>query len=78
MIQRISILEFLSQSSDHIIIDVRSPLEFAQGHIPKAKNVALFSDHERAVVGTLYKHAGKQQAILEGLQLVGPKLAVFV
>jgi tRNA 2-selenouridine synthase len=78
MIQRVSVLEFLSQSPEHLIIDVRSPLEFEQGHIPGAKNIALFSDEERAVVGTLYKQAGKQQAILQGLHVVGPKLATFV
>ena len=78
MIQRVSISEFLSQVQDHLMIDVRSPLEFAQGHIPGAVNIALFSDAERAVVGTLYKQAGKQQAIVQGLAVVGPKLAVFV
>lgn len=78
MIQRVSISEFLLQSAEHLIIDVRSPLEFLQGRIPGAQNIALFSDDERAVVGTLYKQAGKQQAILQGLQVVGPKLATFV
>ena len=78
MIQRVLISEFLAQSQDHLIIDVRSPLEYVQGHIPGAKNVALFTDDERAMVGTLYKQVGKQAAILQGLQLVGPKLADFV
>ena len=78
MIQPLLISEFLAQAVDHLIIDVRSPLEYAQGNIPGAKNIALFTDDERAVVGTLYKQAGKQQAILQGLQLVGPKLADFV
>ena len=78
MIQRVSILDFLSQSSDSLIIDVRSPLEYEKGHIPGAKNIALFTNDERAVVGTLYKQLGKQQAVLQGLELVGPKLASFV
>lgn len=60
------------------MIDVRSPGEFTQGHIPGAFNLPLFSDGERAVVGTLYKQAGRQQALLEGLRLVGPKLAGLV
>ena len=78
MIQRVSISEFLSQSPGHLIVDVRSPLEYQKGHIPGAQNIALFSDDERAVIGTLYKQAGKQEAILQGLQLVGPKLFTFV
>ena len=60
------------------IIDVRSPGEFARGHIPGAVNVPLFEDAERAVVGTLYKQTGRDAAVLEGLRIVGPKLAAIV
>ncbi len=58
--------------------DVRSPGEFAKGHIPGAVNIPLFSDDERAQVGTCYKQQGQQQAIDLGLELVGPKMAGFV
>ena len=34
------------------VIDVRSPGEFKQGHIPGAHNLPLFTNEERAVVGT--------------------------
>ena len=44
------------------VIDVRSPGEFGQGCIPGAVSVPLFSDHERAVVGTIYKHQGREAA----------------
>jgi tRNA 2-selenouridine synthase len=37
------------------VIDVRSPLEFAEDHIPGAVNAPVLSNEERAVVGTLYK-----------------------
>lgn len=60
------------------VIDVRSPAEFARGHIPGAVNVPLFSDAERAVVGTLYKQQSRDAAVLEGLRIVGPKLASIV
>lgn len=59
------------------VLDVRSPAEFAQGHIPGARNLPLFSDHERAEVGLTYKQRGSQQAVRAGLALVGPKLAVL-
>ncbi|MBM5813175.1 MAG: tRNA 2-selenouridine(34) synthase MnmH [Cyanobacteria bacterium M_DeepCast_100m_m1_067] len=59
------------------IVDVRSPQEFAQGHIPGAHNLPLFSDDERAQVGTCYKHEGRPAAIQLGLELVGPKLAAL-
>lgn len=60
------------------IIDVRSPAEFAQGHIPGAFNVPLFDDNERAEIGILYKKAGKLAAILRGLDIVGPKMSGFI
>ncbi|MFN9924640.1 MAG: tRNA 2-selenouridine(34) synthase MnmH [Cyanobacteriota bacterium] len=56
------------------IVDVRSPAEFAQGHIPGACNLPLFDDAERAEVGTLYHQQGRQAAVLRGLALVGPRL----
>jgi tRNA 2-selenouridine synthase len=64
---------FLSHAGP--VVDVRSPQEFAQGHIPGAHNLPLFSDEERAQVGTCYKQAGRRAAVQLGLELVGPKLA---
>lgn len=60
------------------ILDVRSPSEYGQGHLPEAISFPLFSDQERAQVGTCYKHQGKETAIELGLELVGPKLAKLV
>ncbi|MEM6252408.1 MAG: tRNA 2-selenouridine(34) synthase MnmH [Cyanobacteria bacterium P01_D01_bin.156] len=60
------------------ILDVRSPGEYAQGHLPNAVSFPLFSDEERAQVGTCYKQQGKETAIEVGLELVGPKMAELV
>jgi tRNA 2-selenouridine synthase len=57
------------------ILDVRSPAEFAQGHIPGATSLPLFSNEERAEIGTLYKQSGRTAAVQRGLALVGPRLA---
>jgi tRNA 2-selenouridine synthase len=57
------------------LLDVRASSEYAQGHIPGARNLPLFSDAERAAVGTAYKQQGRQEAIQLGLVLVGPRLA---
>jgi tRNA 2-selenouridine synthase len=70
--------EFLATLPERTLLDVRSPGEYAQGHIPGALNFPLFSDAERAAVGTLYKQVGKEAAVLKGLEFVGPKLADFV
>ena len=66
-------IETYLKSDSRPTIDVRSPGEFAAGHIPGAVNVPLFSDEERAQVGIAYKHQGRKHAIGVGLRLVGMK-----
>ncbi|TAM07711.1 MAG: tRNA 2-selenouridine(34) synthase MnmH, partial [Paraburkholderia sp.] len=39
------------------IIDVRTPLEYAEDHIPGAINAPVMSNEERVIVGTLYKQS---------------------
>ncbi|MFM9944698.1 MAG: tRNA 2-selenouridine(34) synthase MnmH [Bacteroidia bacterium] len=70
----LSVNDFLLASSQGIILDVRSPGEYQHGHIPNAISFPIFTDEERAIVGTLYKQKGKTDAILKGLEIVGPKL----
>ena len=57
------------------LVDVRSPAEFLQGHWPGSINIPLFTDEQRAKVGTTYKQQGRDQAIELGLELVGPSLS---
>ncbi len=56
------------------VLDVRSPSEYADGHIPGACSFPLFSDKERARIGTTYKQKNSLQAVLEGLEIVGPRM----
>ncbi len=56
------------------IFDVRSPCEYASGHIPGSHSLPLFTDAERAMIGTVYKQRGRDAAVQLGLQAVGPKL----
>ena len=37
------------------IVDLRSPAEFEEDHLPGAANHPLFGDAERELIGTLYK-----------------------
>ncbi|MBE0646788.1 MAG: tRNA 2-selenouridine(34) synthase MnmH [Bacteroidales bacterium] len=64
---------FLAASESETIVDVRSPAEFQQGHIPGAINIPIFSDEERAEVGTLYVQSGRDHAIIRGLDIILPK-----
>ena len=38
----------------HTVIDVRSPAEFAEDHLPGALNWPVLDDEQRRIVGTLY------------------------
>ncbi len=78
MAKALPINEFLIQSKDSVVIDVRSEGEFQLAHIPGAVNIPLFNNEERAIVGTIYKQQGKEFAVQKGLEYVGPKLANFV
>ncbi|MEL6158513.1 MAG: tRNA 2-selenouridine(34) synthase MnmH [Cyanobacteria bacterium J06627_32] len=60
------------------ILDVRSPREFDQGHIPGAVSFPLFTNEERAQVGTCYKQKSREQAVELGFDLVGPKLGDLI
>ena len=59
-------------------LDVRSPSEFAQGHIPGAVSLPLLDDTERAVVGTAYKQQSRELAIEAALRYVAPKMDAMV
>ncbi len=61
-----------------VLADVRTPGEFAAGHIPGAVNLPLFTNEERTEIGTLYKQVDPQVAFLRGLEVVGPKMRGFV
>lgn len=71
-------LESALQLNDAVCIDVRSPLEYGQGHIPGAVNIPIFNDDERALVGTTYKVSGQEKAKQQGLSIVSPKLPEIV
>ena len=74
--QKISFFTSLFQQKEPFLVDVRSPGEFLSGHIPNAVNIPLFSDEQRAIVGTTYKQEGKKAAIEKGLSLIS--LPLFV
>lgn len=70
--------EFLQKSTGCLIVDVRTPAEYALGHIDCAINIPIFTDEQRVVVGTIYKKQSKELAIEQGLDFVGPKLGDFI
>ena len=74
----IHIDRFMELAEKYPVYDARTPDEFQRGHIPGAINLPLFSDEERAQIGTTYVRKGRDTAILEGLDVVGPKMRRLV
>ena len=77
-IEKINIEYFLELSKYHPVIDVRSPAEYNHARIPGAYSLPLFTDEERAVVGTAYKQESREKAIKHGLDFFGPKMKRMV
>lgn len=57
------------------VIDVRSPSEFAEDHIPGAINCPVLDDAERARIGTLYKQVSPFAARKAGAALAARNIA---
>jgi tRNA 2-selenouridine synthase len=77
-IQKLAIDAFIRLASHHPVLDVRSPAEYLQAHIPMAHNLPLFDDEERKLVGTAYKQESREQAIKIGLDFFGTKMRKMV
>ncbi len=75
---RISVPEFLHLANRAPVFDVRSPGEYAHAHIPGARSLPLFTDSERAIIGTAYKQRSREEAIKHGLDFFGPRMRTMV
>jgi tRNA 2-selenouridine synthase len=78
MIKTIDISVFIALDKTIPVADVRTPAEFEQGHFCGAHNLPLFTNEERVQVGTTYKQVGREQAILLGFDLTGPKWSGYI
>lgn len=78
MIRAVSDLSPAARDSFSAIIDVRSPSEFAQDHIPGAINLPVLDDAERAEVGTLYVQTSRFLARRVGAAKVARNIAAHL
>ncbi|PIC62655.1 tRNA 2-selenouridine(34) synthase MnmH [Sporosarcina sp. P13] len=80
MVRDITLTDALDLQKQHgqTLVDVRSPKEFEEATIPGSINIPIFTDEERAEVGTLYKQAGKEAAMDRGLVIFSQKLPSFI
>jgi tRNA 2-selenouridine synthase len=63
---------------DFVLVDVRSPHEYAEGHAPGSLSLPLLDDRQRAVVGRTYKERGAQQARTVAMDLVSAGLPAYL
>ena len=75
MIRRLAEIDVAALSGFDAIIDVRSPSEFAEDHLPGAVNMPVLDDAERAEVGTEYVQGSKFRARRNGAALVARNIA---
>ena len=73
-IEKIDTDHFLKLSQELRVIDVRSPGEYNHAHIPGAFNVPLFTDKQRAIIGTAYKNQSRQAAVNHGLEFFSERM----
>jgi len=59
---------------NHSLLDVRAPIEYAQGAFPNANNAPLLNNEERHQIGLCYKNLGQEQAIALGHKLVSGEI----
>jgi len=78
MISEINIEDYLQSFADIPTIDVRSPSEFLKGHIPGATSIPLFSDEERAHIGTVYLRQSQEGAMRLGYKYANPKSEYYI
>ncbi len=60
------------------VIDVRSPGEFAEDHLPGAANLPVLDDAERAEVGTIYVQSSKFDARRIGAAYIARNVAAHL
>ncbi len=62
---------------DAVFVDVRSPHEYEEFHIPGAVNVPLFQDEEKKLIGFVYRNKGEDEAKRLGYELASKRLEEF-
>lgn len=71
-------LQDLERAAFDMIIDARSPAEFAEDHLPGAVNLPVLDNAQRAEVGTIYKQVSPFQARKIGGALAAANVARHV
>lgn len=74
-IEVIDTVDAATRARFDLIIDVRSPAEFAEDHVPGAINLPVLSNAERAEIGTIYVQQDKFRGRRLGAALIARNVA---
>lgn len=70
-------VEYKDLKGDYILVDVRTVGEYEEATINGAINIPLFSDEERAIIGTIYTRKSTDEAKKIGVKVVAEKLPLI-
>ena len=73
IVKTINIMQAFGQFGD--ILDVRSPAEYAEDHMPGAISVPVLNDEERARIGAMYTQVSAFEAQKHGAALIARNIA---
>lgn len=62
----------------HLPVDVRTPLEYDEDHLPGAINVPLLTNEERVEIGIIHKEVGPKAARIRGMELTAARFPLMV
>ncbi len=71
-------IEAVLGREDVRVFDLRSPSEFGLDHLPGARNLHLFDDVERALIGTIYAKQSPDEAFETGRDRVLQRISPLV
>jgi tRNA 2-selenouridine synthase len=77
-IKAVGAAEAVDAAAGFTVIDVRSPAEFAEDHLPGALNWPVLDDEQRRIVGTLYVQDSALAARKVGATMVARNIAAHV
>lgn len=70
-------VEYKDLKGDYILVDVRTVGEYEEATINGAVNIPLFTDEERAIIGTIYTRKSTDEAKKLGVKVVSEKLPII-
>ena len=60
------------------IIDVRSPNEYSEDHIPNSINLPVLNNDERELIGSIYKNESPFKAKKLGASLISKNISTYI